>query len=104
MTFKDIISTDIKNVFLNLDEFGETHTIEGAEVTCIVDDDTLQQQAIKSATGTYLGKKLIHVARADLLGRPAVGANLKFDGKTYTVKDCINNDGILSITLDLIKA
>jgi len=104
MPFKEQIATDIKNVFLNFSELADWHKIEYKDVLCIVDDDTLQQHKIKNAPGNYAGKKLIHVARADLKGRPAVDARLLFDGKTYTVKDCIDNEGILSITLDIIKA
>lgn len=102
MTFKDEIANDLSE-FFNEDEFADYHNIEGDNVLCIVDDDSLQQQKIKSATGTYTGTKLIHVKRTALKGRPAVDARLLFDGKTYTVKDCIDNDGMLSITLDIVK-
>jgi len=103
MGFKEDVENDI-SFFLNSEEFAEPHNFEGVNIPCIVDDDALQQQKIKSASGTYVGKKLIHVKRADLKGRPAVDARILFDGKPYTVKDCIDNDGILSITLDIIKA
>ena len=42
MSLKDIIADDINNVFLNLDDFGEEHTIEGKKIVCIGDDDTLK--------------------------------------------------------------
>lgn len=103
MSLKDELENDLSE-FLNEDEFAEIHNIEGENIVCIVDDDSLQQQKIKSAAGTYVGKKLIHVKRTALKGRPAVDARLLFDGKHYTVKDCIDNDGMLSITLDTIKA
>lgn len=103
MSFKDEIADDLA-IFLDEEEFAETHNIEGKDVVCIVDDDALQEQKIKSATGTYTGKKLIHVKGTALEGRPAVDGKLFFDGKPYTVKDCIDNNGMLSITLDIIKA
>ena len=39
--FKDMIQEDIKNVFLNFEEFGETHEINGVEVLVIIDENEL---------------------------------------------------------------
>ena len=32
MGFKDIVKADVHNVFLNLEEFADTHTVNGAEM------------------------------------------------------------------------
>ena len=36
MTFKEIIEADIKNVFINFDEFASAHTINGKEILAVV--------------------------------------------------------------------
>ena len=38
LSFKDIIHNDIKQTFLNLEEFGETHEVNGTPMTIIFDD------------------------------------------------------------------
>jgi hypothetical protein len=40
-SFKEQVEADIKNVFLNTSEFGETHTIEGTEVDVVMDNSHL---------------------------------------------------------------
>lgn len=36
LSFKDIIHNDIKQTFLNLEEFGETHEVNGTPMTIIL--------------------------------------------------------------------
>ncbi len=38
MTFKEQIEADIKNVFINIDEFGEEHLVNNQKMTVIIDD------------------------------------------------------------------
>lgn len=105
MNFKECVQDDIKNVFLNIDELAEMHEIDKREMPCIVDDDLLQQQSIKSATGTHKGKKLIHVAQDDFKGKiPALNSTISFDSSPYIVSDIIKNDGVLTILLDKNRA
>lgn len=103
MTFNELVQKDI-NIFLNPGEFSTEHTFDGQKLNCIVDDDKLSEQNLKNAIGTYKGNKLLHIARADLKGRPKNGARVEFDKKIYTVTDCVENDGIFTITLDINKA
>lgn len=42
--FKDMVQADIKEIFLNFDEFGEIHTINGEEVLIIVDENELTER------------------------------------------------------------
>lgn len=104
MTFKNVIEKDIKKTFINVQEFSTIHTFDRQPVNCIVDDDKLVEQTLKSVVGTYKGVKMIHIAQSDLKGRPKNGAKVEFDNKMYTITDCIDNDGILTITLDINKA
>lgn len=98
MNFKEQLALDNK-VFLNLDEFADLHTFDGKEVTCIVDDDYVDQQNVKAGLGTVAGIKCIHLSLSELPGKPVADAIISFDGKNYTIQKVINNEGILTITM-----
>ncbi len=104
MTFKDEVQNDIPSAFINFDEFATFHAFDNENILLIEDDDQLQQQGLKDAAGTYKGTKLLHVPSASLKGRPAIGARITYDTKTYTVKNVVDNEGILTITLDINKS
>ena len=46
MNFKDILENDIQNTFLNSEEFGETHNLNGIDVICVTDEDSFQEKEI----------------------------------------------------------
>ena len=39
MRLKDLIASDIDAVFINTDDFCDTHTIEGKKIDCSIDND-----------------------------------------------------------------
>ena len=41
MTFKEQIAKDNVQVFMNIDEFGELHTVNGVEMPVIIDNNEL---------------------------------------------------------------
>ena len=102
MSFKEQIQDDIKDVFLNTNEFGDLHNIDGQDIAVIVDDDLLKQQSLKMGQGVYLGEILLHVA--DLPDKPALGQHMEFDNKIYRVNDVQENDGIFSIIIGKNKS
>lgn len=58
---KDLIASDINLVFMQLEDFGEVHKIEGKSMTIIIDNDTL----VTMKNGNILG-----VAESDMLVLP----------------------------------
>jgi len=42
--FKDILERDIDNTFMSLEEFADTHNIDGVDMTAIVADDSLENR------------------------------------------------------------
>ncbi len=103
-SFKQILAGDIKSTFLNLDEFGETHTINGREMTIIVDANEVEERGKKQFThptidGIYEDNILIYVSRKTFGKQPAHGQELKLDGKAYRIEDSRDEGGVLSITL-----
>ena len=42
--FQEMLSQDIKDIFLNPEEFGETHLVDGKEMVVILDDNELVER------------------------------------------------------------
>lgn len=101
--FKDAIAADKKAVFINGDEFADTHNINGVDVVCVVDGDLITERNAKTyaeyAEGVFKSQITIFVDAADLPQRPVKGEGIRFDGEYFSVDECIENAGIYEITL-----
>ena len=103
MTFKEQIRADISAVFLNLEEFGVEHTINGKKMAALVDENELierEKKAKSDMDGVNTKITLIYVRARDFGALPPVGYALRLDGSVYRVLDAINEDGLYSITLE----
>ncbi len=82
-TFKDVLRSDIKSVFLNFEEFGEEHEINGETVLIIIDENELteREKRIRRGIDAELHKKqlLFYVAAEDFGPLPSPGRLL--DGR-----------------------
>lgn len=107
MTFKEIIKNDVRQVFMNTDEFSETHTINGKEMPVQIDSNEQierEKRMNQNMDGIYKNQKLIYVSAEDFGALPKQGAMLNMDGKMYKVEDAIHEDGVYSITLGANRA
>ena len=43
-SFKAMVEADRRRTFLNLDEFGEKHTVEGRAIAAVLDDNALKER------------------------------------------------------------
>lgn len=103
MGFKDMVQEDIKNIFLNPEEFGEPHMIDGKEMTIIVDENELIEREKKTKTmaeGLHVKQLLIYVSKEDFGPEPLVNRLLELDGDNYTVTDVSSEMGIYAISLE----
>ena len=103
MTFKEMLQKDIKNVFLNLNEFAEIHDLNGYKVAAVIDDDFLDEITLKindepqrKAPGLFGGTIAIYVATSDF-GKLKPGRALEVDGKLHKVMSTSEQDGMLKI-------
>ncbi len=109
-SFKDCIASDVAGVFLNRMEFADTHTINGQEMTVLVDENELQERdkfKLLGANqgGTYKSTRMIYVAKTEFGPRPALGATLNLDGREYRVADGTTEEaGILAIALEALRS
>ncbi len=107
MSFKDVLADDIKQVFLNFEEFGEIHKINGQDVLLIIDENELteREKRIRRGVGDLHRKQfLFYVAAEDFGPLPSPGKLLDLDGKKYQITDAANEDGIYSINLEVPRS
>ncbi len=107
MSFKDVLQKDIKQVFLNFEEYGEIHTISGQEVLIIIDENELteREKRIRRNEGELHRKQLLfYIAAEDFGPLPDPGKMLNLDGKQYKITEAENEDGIYSISLEAVKS
>lgn len=98
MTFKEQLAADAAAVFLNPEEFGETHIVNDKEMTIVIDDNELIGRQGQHIDGIYKNQKLIYVSAADFGPLPKQGSAFKLDGGTYTVDSAVAEGDIYSIT------
>ena len=107
MTFKEAIASDVHDVFLNTDEFSDTHMVNGVPMTVQVDDNEQierEKRFNQNMDGLFTSQKLIYVAADEFGPLPKQGTILRLDNRTYTVADAIAEDGVYSITLEANRA
>ena len=103
MGFKDFIENDIGNVFLNPEEFGEEHEIDGKMVMVIVDNNE-QKRVVSNSDGVFVKEILFYASKESIGNLPVIGRVMRFDKKSYAVTDAIDENGIYSISLRAVKS
>lgn len=98
VNFKDQLLIDSAE-FINIDEFGENHNIDGANMPIVIDNDLLKERQVKSAEGTYLGDLLFYVKKSDFGEEPAVSQHIKFDGVLKFINECQSEMDMYIITI-----
>lgn len=110
MTFKEQIAHDNSAIFMNLKEFSDIHTINGRKMAAQIDSNEMidrekryQYKRSLYADGVFMKELLIYVNAEDFGKLPTVGRILTLDGKTYTISDAVDEDGIYSLCLEANK-
>ena len=92
MSFKDLIKKDVQKIFMNPDEFSEIHNIN--------DKDMPNQ----NSSGIYVNQKLVYVSAQDYGKLPKQGSRIVMDGYLYMVADAIDEGGVYTLTLEVVRA
>lgn len=108
MSFKDMVRSDISQTFLNPDEFGESHTVNGKENVNILFDDFefLNREKFRDEVkddGTSLKRSVFYVKASDFGRLPAIGKQITIDGVKFRVEKAVNEHGIYSITIKGVR-
>ncbi len=101
MKFKEQIQQDA-GVFLNQDEFAELHNIDGLDIPAVIDSDIVKIRGNNKAErfdGVFSSQLAVYIRPSDLPDRPVYGQHIRLDDKLYIVQECVDNDGMLEITL-----
>lgn len=97
-TFKEVIQAD-RAIFLNIDEFGEMHKVEGAEIKVVIDDNTLRERQGGAEVGVAESNLLLFAYVEDLPPRRESGESINIDGREYIVDDWSEDLGIAQLVL-----
>lgn len=98
MTLKEQIAGDVQELFFMLEDFGETHKVEGKSIDVVIDNDALTK--LKTESGYLADANLLLYARSeDLPKRRAPGNPLNLDGKECIIEDWTENKGVSAVAL-----
>ena len=108
MDFKGIIKSDVSKIFINFDEFGEKHIIDGKSMIVVVDNNELVEREQGRTQNSYIDgiykKKLLLYVQADDMERlPAIGRLMTVDDELFRVIDAIDEMGVYSISLEVYE-
>ncbi|MCI1965881.1 MAG: hypothetical protein LKJ17_07095 [Oscillospiraceae bacterium] len=101
MTLREQLGADL-NLFLDLDEMAETHTLtiggEMREIPAIIDGNAGQRNSLKAPGGVYDGDLLFYARTADLNGMARNGL-IQWDDIPYRVAAMVEENGMSQVTL-----
>lgn len=97
--FKAAVQNDIKAVFLNLEEFGEWHTLNEVKVQCVIDRNLTQDYSDSHILGVLVNILTIYVDSSDM-PTPVEGEILSVDGSLHLVKSVSEEGGMLVIVAE----
>ena len=94
--FKDLVQSDVEDVFLNSEEFAEEHVINGYQVHCILDKVINEAHSEDSYVGVFVNQLKIYVKTGDIL-TPDEGDLIQVDGSNHIVQSVSEEMGVLVI-------
>ena len=95
-SFKAMVEADRRRTFLNLDEFGEKHTVEGRAIAAVL---ALKERQGGQELSVAESSLLLYAAVEDLPARRPAGEGLNVDGREYIVNDWSEDMGIATVAL-----
>ena len=96
--FKDMMAAD-RGIFLNLDEFGDEHVIEGKTITAVLDDETFGESKKGEDIGLAAYDFVLFAQTEDLPEQRASGESLNVNGKECTIISWKTDGGMSSVYL-----
>lgn len=105
--FKEMLLRDCEEVFMNPEEFGSWHKVDGKSMVIQVDDSEVIERSkkqIERTDGVYKRQFLFYVLQKDFGPLPTIGRAIDIDGTTYKIVDANSEGGIYSITVGRDKS
>lgn len=94
-----MVDRDIRGVFINFAEFGETRIIEERKTVIVVDQDELKRRQGGQDLAVAESGTLFYARSDELPGRRAPGSNLNVDGRECIVDDWQEDMGLSTVVL-----
>lgn len=88
-----------RGIFLNLDEFGDLHVIEGRTITAILDEEIFGESKKGEDIGLAAFDFVLFARVEDLPEQRPSGESLNVNGKECTIVSWRTDDGMASIYL-----
>lgn len=88
-----------RGIFLNLDEFGDEHVIEGQTITAVLDDATFSESKKGEDIGLAAYDCALYARVEDLPAQRASGESMNVNGKEFTIVSWRTDGGMASIYL-----
>lgn len=108
MNFREQLKEDINNAFMNCDQFGEKHLVNGKMMSVVIDNSELLERAkisgLSATDGTYTSSILVFVPAADFGAKPRIGTLITLDNMEFKVINCTDECGLYSIELKAVMA
>lgn len=99
--FKEQLLKDL-GVFINFEEFGSEHIINGKAVICVVDEDIFEERGTTKMEskfdGVFVKTKSIFVRMEDI-EKPSIQERLTLDGNYYIVTDVMETEHLYEIQI-----
>ena len=99
--FKEQLKKDL-GVFINFDEFGSEHVINGETVICLIDEDIFEERGTTKMEskfdGVFIKTKSIFVRMEDI-EKPLIQERLVLDGNYYIVDDVMETEHLYEIQI-----
>lgn len=112
-TFKEYADEDVDDVFFDLDEFAETHNIDGTDMPVMVETDKMQDHSSHWEAGSkqnydnglYDAHMTLYVKAADYGDAPKIGKALYLDEdpEMWTIDDWSEEGGVYIIQIVRIR-
>ena len=99
LNFKEQIEEDLE-IFINPDEFGEYHLIDGTEKLIVMDNDALLDNAKNTIDGKNIGDFLYYIKKQDI-EEIIPESYQNFDGYNCIVVSCDDVGGLYKVILQM---
>ena len=88
-----------RGIFLNLDEFGDKHVIEGRSIAAVVDEEVFGESKKGEDIGLASFDLVLFARVEDLPDQRPSGESLNVDGKECTIVSWRTDAGMASVYL-----
>lgn len=96
--FKDLVAAD-RDIFINIDEFGDEHDIDGNVIKVVLEDEQIKEI---DDTEALSESAVVMFAKTEELGdRKMRGETLYIDDVGYTVLKWLDEMGVTRVVLSL---